>query len=71
MRNAAEKEKKILKLLDDKYMSNEETDSEGVSPTSGSRLVIRRLPRRNENLTKLFSKIDNQNVKKKKMLIPQ
>ena len=65
MKNATEKEKKILKMLDDKYMSDEETDSEGVSPTSGSRLVIGRLPWQNENLTKLFFKIDDGMSKKR------
>ena len=65
MKNATEKEKKILKILDDKYTSDQETDSEDVSPTSGSRLVIRRFPWRNENLTKLFPRLTIVCPKKK------
>ena len=30
MKNATEKEKKILKMLYDKYMSDEETDAEAL-----------------------------------------
>ena len=59
MKNATEKEKKILKMIDDKFMSDEETDAES------STLIIRRLPWRSENLTKLLSHIDNRMASKK------
>ena len=66
MKYAIRRQMTIMQKLNEKYMSEEETDHE-----DGSVLVKRSLPWRSQALNKLITKLDQEYLKRKDHLKPQ